>query len=201
MHANSLADDTSFDLDFYIVHYGSCLTDEVDCMGCINKKLTCNNEEVNCGFNKIGICSDPETLQAPNGVHMNVFIIVVTLISLIMVTSIVACICIRHERIRKNTRQLFTNAGAVIVTTTNGQTQTPSTGPLPNRAWNESGGIPNDIALPVDISLFYPPPEYSSLTVVVNKPLTDDNEEQPPSYIDAINNQEKYYMVDLVQHM
>lgn len=198
----------NFDLVFYSVYYGKCKGGDVNCRGCVSKELACGRKELSCNSKGSGICSKNASVNNDDkwSSH-NVAYVTVASASAVIFVCIIICTCVRSTRVPKK-RQLplprsFFRSGNAIpgrewMTHVMRQVSSPNQGR--DRNVLESG---TTATTTTDISSVCPPPSYSSLehTDTQSKSATCDDEENLPSYTEAVRYQEKYKVVNFIQHV
>lgn len=185
-----------FSIEFYAVHYGSCYLGEVFCEGCIHKDLACDDSGYYCNSGS-NACTDivPDPYSSNSGVIGGV----VTGVIFVFLLLIICCWCHRNnpacskvlkcfrrsderESVAERARQIFSVQLATRGVESNRDGQD-------NEAYTEDGER-------IDPSLAEPPPEYSSLENIDQTVKSTPNaEDLPPSYNDALANQDKYNVI------
>lgn len=186
-----------FSIEFYAVHYGNCYLGEVFCEGCIPKDLACDDSGYYCNSGS-NACTD---IVANSDYSSNSGVIggVVTGVIFVVLLLIICCWCHRNnaacgkvfkcfrrdeegESVAERARQIFSVQLATRGVESNRDGQD-------NEAYTEDGER-------IDPSLAEPPPEYNSLENIDQAVKSTANaEDLPPSYDDALANQDKYKVV------
>lgn len=177
-------------IDFYRTHYGSCAYDEVYCEGCMPKDLACDSSGNYCDTEANSLCSD---IVPPNTGSAAIAGITVAVV-MFSLCVFICCWCHRYRTpcFRRDSEQRSIAERAREIFTV----QLTTRGVDSNRTGNDNEAYTED-GERIDPSLAQPPPEYSSLEHLDRVGITDKVEEDlPPSYDDAIENFEKYSVVD-----
>ena len=183
-------------IKFYRTSLGNCDYEEVICNGCMHRELACDPSGEYCDYEARGLCQDiTKDPTAQSGL-----IVGITFAIIILVLLVIICIwCHRNklpccksdddeeqrESIAARARNIFT-------------VQLATRGVNSSGTGNENEAYADDNER-IDPSLAQPPPEYSSLENIdeIGKAvITREEEDMPPSYDDAIENQAKYDVVD-----
>lgn len=197
MNFENITDDFSF--QFYTAHYGTCEDNEVECDGCLDKDIACDSGWVQCMDSSV--CTDTPSKSFDLNAIAGIIVAGILFILLIFTcyrwhrqnsrTSSWCACCGRSDEeraISAQAREIFIN-------------QLASRGVDSNRVGSSNEAFSAD-GERIDPSLAEAPPEYNSLENIDKKwKYFTEDEDMPPSYDDALENQEKYKVVDCVQHI